>query len=398
MARRLTPSRLTPILVSVVVAAASASVALQQAPDAFSRPSRCASWRCVASSTTTTSTTAAPTTTTTAAPTTTVAPTTSTTAPSGTSTATPTGTSTSGIYWGAWIGKQLTGTEAPWDMNAVASLATQVGKQPSVVHWSSPFRNSSTGSYYGFQTAQFDAVRSYGAIPFFSWGNTGIRDADVAAGTYDSYIRSWAQSAKSWGHPFFLRYSWEMNGSWFSWGVGNNGTTATDYVNMWRHVHDIFTSVGATNVSWVWCPNIDPYEKMAPMSSVYPGDAYVDWTCLDGYNGSSPSSSFTTLFKSSYDRIQSIAPSKPVIIGEVGATEAGGGKATWITNMLTTELPAMPNIKGLVWFDKYESGPGGYTDWPIDSSASSIAAFATGVKASAYVSNVFASLSTLPGL
>ncbi len=29
---------------------------------------------------------------------------------------------TNSIYWGAWIGSQLTGTEAPWDMNAVSAF------------------------------------------------------------------------------------------------------------------------------------------------------------------------------------------------------------------------------------------------------------------------------------
>jgi hypothetical protein len=37
------------------------------------------------------------------------------------------------------------------------------------------------------------------------------------------------------------------------------------------------------------------------------------------------------------------------------------------------------HILGLLWFDVYESGPGGYTDWPVETSSSSSAAFAAGV-------------------
>ena len=40
---------------------------------------------------------------------------------------------------------------------------------------------------------------------------------------YDSYIRGFATAAKSWGHPFFLRFNWEMNGNWFPWSEGVNG-------------------------------------------------------------------------------------------------------------------------------------------------------------------------------
>jgi hypothetical protein len=93
----------------------------------------------------------------------------------------------------------------------------------------------------------------------------------VAAGAQDNYIRSWAAAAKSWGQPLFLRYAWEMNAPWFSWGSGANGTTGADYVAAWRHVHDIFQSVGATNVKWVWCPNIDPGGKFADLADVSAG-------------------------------------------------------------------------------------------------------------------------------
>ena len=31
-------------------------------------------------------------------------------------------------------------------------------------------------------------------------------------------------------------------------------------------------------------PNVDPNNKYTPYDQLYPGNAYVDWTCLDGYN------------------------------------------------------------------------------------------------------------------
>ena len=47
----------------------------------------------------------------------------------------------SSIYWGGWIGSQLTGTEAPWDMNAVAALEKKAEKKLSIVNFSAPFAN-----------------------------------------------------------------------------------------------------------------------------------------------------------------------------------------------------------------------------------------------------------------
>ncbi len=145
-------------------------------------------------------------------------------------------------------------------------------------------------------------------------------------GHHDAYIREFAEAAKAWGHPFFLRFNWEMNGNWFRWSEGVNGNQAGEYVAAWRHVHDIFTQVGATNATWVWCPNVDPESKLHDLASLYPGDEYVDWTGLDGYNwGTNPARpdrwrSFDDLFKSTYDRItETIAPGKPLIISEVGS-------------------------------------------------------------------------------
>ena len=76
-----------------------------------------------------------------------------------------------------------------------------------------------------------------------------------------------------------------MNGRWYPWGVGNRGTTAAEYVAMWRHVHNVFASVGASNVTWVWCPNVNASDTFKRLSALYPGNAYVGWTCIDGYNG-----------------------------------------------------------------------------------------------------------------
>jgi hypothetical protein len=311
----------------------------------------------------------------------------------------PTLTASNQIYWGAWI-KGSSG-EAPWSMAAASKFEQTTGKRLSLINWSSPFYLSACNGYCSFQAEQFNAVRNHGSIPFFSWnpgpGGGEFSDARIAAGSQDAYITAWAKAAKSWGHPFFLRFAWEMNGAWFPWGVGNNGTTASDYVAMWRHVHDIFASVGATNATWVWCPNVDPYNRRAPLGSVYPGPTYVDWTCLDGYNGANPWNSFSGLFKSSYEKITGVlATHKPMIVGETASTETGGSKSQWITDMFGALPLEFPKIRGLLWFDKSEPGPGGHSDWPIESSTTATSAFATGIHAPAFVENNFGGLATSP--
>jgi hypothetical protein len=314
------------------------------------------------------------------------------------------------VYWGAWIGNQLTGTPAPWDMGAVTEFEQMAEKPMSVIQFSSPFADCSSSpcSFYGFPTSSMESIREHGSIPFFSWASQStpasldepeFQLADVIAGRYDSYIREFATAAKAWGHPFFLRFNWEMNGNWFAWMEGVNGNQTGEAVTAWRHVHDIFTEVGATNASWVWCPNVDPGHIFRSLSSIYPGDKYVDWTGLDGYNhGTNPSKpdrwrTFDQLYSSTYKEItETIAPSKPMIVGEVGSTEYGGSKATWIREMLETVPTNYPKIRGLLWFDKYEGG----MDWPIESSTSATSAFASGIQNPIYTGNSYGDIAASP--
>ncbi len=310
------------------------------------------------------------------------------------------------IYWGATIGDQLTGDQAPWDMGAVSKFEETAGKKLSLVNFFSPFAEcSSKCSFYKFPVDPMENIREHGAIPVFSWSSQSIPSsvnepdfqlADVIAGTYDSYIREFAEGARDWGHPFFLRFNWEMNGNWFPWMEGVNGNQPGESVAAWRHVHDVFTAAGATNVTWVWCPNVDPGNKMRDLASLYPGDEYVDWTGLDGYNWGPAKggwTSFKSLYSSTYHAItDTIAPSKPMMIGEMGSSENGGSKASWISETLA-EIPSeYPKIRGMLWFDTFDDG----MDWPIESSDSSSSAFASGIQNASYRTNAYADLGPGP--
>jgi hypothetical protein len=307
------------------------------------------------------------------------------------------------LYWGATIGEQLTGEQAPWDMSAVSKFEGMAGKGVSLVNFFAPFANcASKCSFYKFPTEPMESIRQHGSIPVYSWSSQSIPSSlnepdfqlsDVIAGNFDSYIREFAEDARDWGHPFFLRFDWEMNGNWFPWSEGVNGNQSGEFVAAWRHVHDIFTSVGASNVTWVWCPNVDPGNKLAnSLASDYPGDEYVDWTGLDGYNwGPSKGgwTSFSHLYDSTYHAItDTIAPSKPLLIGEMGSTEKGGSKASWISEALAEIPTAFPKIRAMLWFDTFDDG----MDWPIETSSSATSAFAAGIQAPAYQSNSYANL------
>jgi beta-mannanase len=186
-----------------------------------------------------------------------------------------------------------------------------------------------------------------------------------------------------------------MNGNWFPWSEGVNGNQAGQYVAAWRHVHDIFAAAGASNVTWVWCPNVDYNNNLQAITNDFPGSAYVDWTGLDGYNwGTNPTKpggwkTFNQVYRSTYlHLVEKVAPSKPMMIGEVASSEYGGSKAAWIEDMLARVPTEYPGVRAMLWFDKYDSG----MDWPIETSGATTAAFAKGIQGSAYLGNNFANL------
>ena len=359
------------------------------------------------STTTGTSTTTATSTTTSTTGTTSTGTTTTGTT-TGTSGATGTPASANSIYWGAVIGPQFNGNTSPWDMSVVSDFETQdaAGKGMSIIPMYQPFTDCSTTpcTPESFPWTPFNNIRAAGAIPMISWSSQTLQDgyssaatdptytlANVAAGDFDTYITAWAQKAKQWGQPFFLRFDWEMNGNWFPWGQNTNSNTPAQFVAAWRHVHDIFTQVGATNATWVWCPNTG-YD--ANLASLYPGDAYVDWTCLDGYNwGTSDSHSWQTwdqVAQADYTMItQQIAVSKPMMIGEFNSSTLGGSRATWLTTMLN-ELPvSYPDIHAIVLFDDDPL-------FTLETDPASVSAFSAAINAPAYTKNSYGNLTTSP--
>jgi len=310
------------------------------------------------------------------------------------------------IYWGATIGTHLTGGQAPWDMTAVAKFEEGTRKPVSAIQFFQPFANCNSApcSFYRFPVTPFENIRKHGAIPVLAWSSQSLpalkvqpdfQLSDVISGRYDTYLREFAAQAKAWGKPFFLRFNWEMNGSWFAWHEGANGNQPGESAQAWRHVHNIFSSVGADNATWVWCPNVE-YTGSTSLASLYPGDTYVDWTCLDGYNwGTNPAKpdkwkSFDQVYKASYNNIvTNIAPSKPMMIGEVASTEYGGSKAAWIKDMLARIPTEYTKVRAVLWFDKFDSN----MDWPIETSSSATAAFGDAIQHPAYLGNLFSGLS-----
>lgn len=264
-----------------------------------------------------------------------------------------------------------------------------VGTAPAIAMF---YEDWATGWMRAFPTATMDAAYARGAMPLMTWepwdSLSGVANQPafslqrLLAGTYDPWLHQYAHSAAGYGKPFYLRLAHEMNGNWVPWGVGVNGNTPAQYIQFWRHVHDIFVSERATNVRWVWNPSTET--DAVALSALYPGDAYVDWFGVDGYNGGTGMDwggwlSAQQIFGRSYRSFAAINASKPIMIGETASTELGGSKAAWIADLAATLPTLFPRVRALVWFDANKE-----QDWRVDSSASSLAAWRSLIASPAY--------------
>jgi hypothetical protein len=226
-------------------------------------------------------------------------------------------------------------------------------------------------TYYGWADDWTGSVTkadlAAGRIPLVSWEPSKIDFRKIIDGSLDATIKARANGSKALVKKLFLDFAAEMNGD-EAWS-GNN---APLYVAAYRHIHDLFIAAGANNVVWAWCPNVtDTAGGNRTTMDYYPGDAYVDWTGVDGYNWGTKNGgwqSFQQVFQNIYPLLA--AKKKPILIGEMASAEAGGDKGKWIDAIIPTLRANFPLIKGLVWFDINKEA-----DWRISSSPASEAAY-----------------------
>ncbi|MET8911528.1 glycosyl hydrolase [Micromonospora sp. NPDC004551] len=290
--------------------------------------------------------------------------------------------------------------KGPYDFAAVDRFAAAARRQPQVMLFGVSWQSGT------FDRALFDRIKDRGMLPMVAWepwdhrvdqaarkkkltvreidrlrsSQPGYRLSRIADGEFDDYLRSWAEGVKSLGYPVAIRFAHEMNGDWYPWCEKANGNRPGEYVEAWRHVHDLFERAGATNVSWVWSPNARWSKTTGNLAEFYPGDDYVDWVGATGYYGTGAWSeywSFDAIFGPTLAEIRTFSR-RPLVVTETGASDAGGRKAEWIRETFRT-LPKHRDIIGLIWFEVDKE-----LDWRIVSSPAASTAFARSVAAPRY--------------
>jgi mannan endo-1,4-beta-mannosidase len=273
-----------------------------------------------------------------------------------------------------------------WKMEQVQAIESWQGKKNAVVNLFTDWTNTNKVMTNLFGQ-QLPNIWSNGNVPMVTWepfaaaqtpANVEVR---IAAGQYDAHVTNWAGRLKTFlsgpdgvfgtadDRRVYLRLGHEMNGNWYPWSAAVGGNTPADYVAMWRHVVTIFDGLNldANHLQWVWCVNAEDVGGFQA-ADFYPGDAYVDWVAIDGYNwGASQTwSSWKTpaqVFDAMLIRIRALT-ARPLALTEFASTSSTttgtslAAKSAWITDVFA--YAAQNQIRMVCWFNDDKE-----TDWAI---------------------------------
>jgi len=254
-------------------------------------------------------------------------------------------------------------TGPPQTYQPVAQFARAVGRAPNLVGYYSGWREP-------FKTSFAETVHAQGAVTVVQMDPTYASISKIAAGGYDSYLRSYADSVRRFGQPVVIGFGHEMNAPWYSWGFGQ--TAASTFVAAWRHVVTLFRGQGAGNVTWLWTLQADE-PGTGPIASWWPGSQYVTWVGVDGYYYR-PSDTFNSVFGKTITQVR-ILTAKPVLLSETAAGPQAGQSAK--IGDLFKGMRQYGTL-GLVWFDIAQNDGIYHQDWHIEDHPAAETAFRHG--------------------
>ncbi len=227
-----------------------------------------------------------------------------------------------------------------------------------------------------------NVAKNNGSTLVVTWMANGYNAQELVNGKADEYIRDYAKGVKNYGEEIWLRPLHEANGDWYDWGVGKEGAGNTDanVAEAFRHIVKIFREENVTNVKWVWTTNASNAGTGTTLTGNYPGDEYVDYISIDGYNWGKCQSwsswqTFSQVFKKAYNALANI--DKPLFIAEISSSELGGNKAEWITDMFDHFATDFSRVFAVMWFSQSKEANEG--DWALNTSQAAVDAWKAGI-------------------
>ena len=297
------------------------------------------------------------------------------------------------MYLGFWTQGFFDPNSRTLHPEALSALQNTIGKKAAIAHYYRGWDSLNSSEFL----SELNSISSNGWRPMIS-ANPYFFDRckaegaslykTIANGNCDEFLHSVGKNFKSFGKSVFFRFAWEMNIDSMEWAVRKTGDSNADFIAAWQRIHSIFYQENASNVLFVFSPNVG---GPVPYKDLYPGNAYVDWVALDGYNWGTTQSwsrweSFTTVFSASYNQLVKAAPNKPVMLAEVNTTDKGGNKPSWYTDAFSKAIYNYPKIKAVVIYNENREAKEN-VNWLIDAVPGSLSAFSKAISSSNYLSS-----------
>lgn len=253
---------------------------------------------------------------------------------------------------------------APPSYQPVAAFARAAGRQPNLVGYFS-------GWTQPFNITFAQEIFRHGSVPLVQINPTDASVAAIVDGVYDTYLRTYADAVRNFGHPVVLGFGEEANADWYSWGYRH--VPAAKFVAAWRHIVTLFRAAGADNVIWLWTIQADT-AGTGPISGWWPGARYVTWVGIDGYYAH-PTDTFASVFGKTIDQVRQFT-GKPVLLSETSVAPAAG---QFVKIQDLFQGMAQYKTLGLVWFDLAQ-GHGIFRDRPIEGDPAAATSLQLGVR------------------
>ncbi len=268
--------------------------------------------------------------------------------------------------WGAYVG---------WEAEEGPAFEAKVGMpmqlRATFVHW---------GNDAEFPLHLTETTKDKTLVIFWEAMDYHVASIDqprysyaaILRGDWDIYFKTFAEQARIYGGPVILIPFEEMNGDWYPWSGTKNGNSPAQHIDAYRYIREFFRDT--PNVKFGWAVNGDSVPDTAGnrIADYYPGDAFVDYVGVDGFNFGDPWMTFDEIYGSALQQLKTFK--KPIYIFSMASAD-GPKKAAWIADALTAELPKYPEVKGWVWFNENKE-----RDWRVWSDDASLEAFKKAIR------------------
>ncbi len=189
----------------------------------------------------------------------------------------------------------------------------------------------------------------------------------ILDGAWDDYIQDFKQQLIDYEGPVILVPFSELNGDWTPWSGTENGNTPEQAVEAFRYLYERMAD--APNISFGWAVNRmsvpNTYENR--IERYYPGDDYVDYIGVDGFNKGNPWLTFEDIFAEPLTTLAQY--NKPTFVFSFGSAP-GPEKAAWLDEAFNTVLPQYSHVVGWVYFNQNKE-----RNWLLWSDPASFAVF-----------------------